>query len=260
MRWLITYFALPCLLLIMLFTVPGQAQIEFTIQYDDGIVMYYSSRPQPGDTCGVWFEPPTECQILSGLFLFYEGMGGDAEVYIWSMAPGFDPENYYDSDELFGTPGPSPLGDVLAGPIIHSFDNTGNWQEIVFEDWGYPPASLDVGTDPFFIGYVLLGGGAQLYYPSIMGDVEDDRPYHSLAWLTDPWGSHPNESGWWAYGFDWMLRAKVNLYGDPPPEISDLEDPPDTYTTGPYTITATIVDFIRRYDTYDESLWRYLRG
>lgn len=227
---------------LLAFTLTAQAQVEYIIQYDDGTTVYYSGRPQPDDTCGVWFEPPTECQILSGQFQFNNNMGGDALVYIWDIVDGFDPDNYYDSDEPEGAPGPTPLGAVLAGPIPYTFDNSGNWQEIVFDDYGYPPDSLDVGLDYFYIGYVLVGGGAQPYYPSILGDAGDDRPYHSLCWLLNPGGVHVNESGWWAYGIDWMLRARVNLYGDPPPFITELNDPPDTYAAGPYSISCTIID------------------
>ncbi|TKJ40818.1 hypothetical protein CEE37_07590 [candidate division LCP-89 bacterium B3_LCP] len=235
-------------ILLLMFTVGlCNAQYVVTIQYDDGNSAYYSGRPQPGDTCGVWFEPPSDCQILSGLFQFNDGMGGDALVYIWEMADDFDPENYYDNDEVgwpWGPQGsaPSPLGNILAGPIPYTFDDGGDWQEITLADYGYPPETLDVGMDPFFIGYVLMGTGAQAYYPSILGDAGDDRPYHSLCWLTEPSGMYAGESGWWAYGIDWMLRATVDVYGDPPPIIEGLEDPPDTYIAGPYTTTATITD------------------
>jgi len=218
------------------------AQVEYIIQYDDGNTVYYSGRPDPLDTCGVWFEPPTESQILSGLFQFNGGMGGWAQVYIWTLVPDFDPDNYYDTDEVAGVPGPRPIDSVLAGPIPYEFDNSGVFQEVVFADFGYPPEDLDVGTNNFFLGYVINEGNAQPFYPSILGDAADDRPYHSLCYLTTPGGVHPTEPGWWAYGIDWMLRCKVNMYGDPPPMISDLDDPPDTYTPGPYLISATITD------------------
>jgi hypothetical protein len=222
----------------------ANAQIEYIIQYDDGQTVYYSGRPQPGDTCGVWFEPPTECQVLSGLLQFNDGMGGDAEVFVSYLPPDFDPDDYYDNNES-GWPGftPSAVGDLITGtPIPITFDNSGEWQEVVFDDYGYPPEDMDVGTENFYLGYKLVGGGAEPYYPSILGDAADERPYHSLCYLTDPAGSYAGESGWWAYGIDWMIRAKVNLYGDPPPTIADLEDPSDTYAPGPYTITATITD------------------
>ncbi|GEM_PF-1875016 len=228
--------------LLFAFTLTANAQIEFIIQYDDGNSVYYSGRPLPDDTCGVWFEPPTECQIISGLFNFNGNMGGDAEVFIWDIVDGFDPDNYFDSDEPGASPGPTPLGEILAGGITYSFDNSGEFQELVFEDYGYPPEDLDVGTENFYLGYRILGTGAQPYYPSILGDAADDRPYHSLTYLTDPGGSYPGESGWWAYGIDWFIRAKVNLYGDPPPTVEDLADPSDTYLEGPYTITATVTD------------------
>ncbi|HEX7343369.1 MAG TPA: hypothetical protein VF398_03835, partial [bacterium] len=237
---------LPVLLLIALLLTCSLAfsqGVEYIIQYDDGSSFYYSGRPDPNDTCGVWFEPPTESQIISGLFQFNSGMGGLADVYLWGLTSSFDPEDYWDTDEVSGVPGPSPLDTIIAGPIEYPFDNSGVWQEIIFEDWGVPPGDLDVGTSNFFLGYVLHGGG---FNPSINGDIGDDRPYHSLCYLTTPGGVHPTEPGWWAYGIDWMLRCKVNMYGDPPPFVEGLTDPPDTYANGPYTIAATIYD-------YDES-------
>lgn len=238
-----TCYSWLCLSVLLLAFVPAaNAQVIFTIQYDDGNSQYYSGRPQPNDTCGVWFEPPTESQILSAQFNFNNNMGGDAQVYIWDIVDGFNPDNYFDNDEPGASPGPTPLGQVLAGPIPYTFNNTGTWQTITFADYGYDPEDLDVGTDNFFVGYVLSGGGAQPYYPSILGDAGDDRPYHSLCWLANPGGQYPGQSGWWAYGIDWLLRATVNMYGDPPPVISGIVDPPDTYLAGPYTIVATVTD------------------
>ncbi|TKJ40841.1 hypothetical protein CEE37_07720 [candidate division LCP-89 bacterium B3_LCP] len=235
--------------LMMVMALTAHSQIIFTIQYDDGTSAYYSGRPLPGDTCGVWFEPPTESKIISTEFNFNDGMGGDAQLFIWAMADGFDPADYYDNNEPgwpwgSGNSAPSPLGEILAGPITYPFDNSGNPQVVVFEDWGYPPDALDIGTDPFFVGYVLLGGGGEPYYPSILGDAADDHPYHSLCWLTTPGGNYVGESGWWAYGIDWLIRTDVDMYGDPPPVIVGIVDPPDTYTAGPYEITATITDQI----------------
>jgi hypothetical protein len=229
-------------MLLTAFTLTANAQVEFIIQYDDGNSVYYSGRPDVGDTCGVWFEPPTECQILEGQFQFNGGMGGDAGVFISYLPPDFDPADYYDNNEA-GWPGftPTAVGEIIAGPFTYSFVG-GDWEYIVFDEWGYPPEDLDVGLDPFYMGYALLGGGAQVYYPSILGDAADDRPYHSLCYLTDPGGIYPGDSGWWAYGIDWLIRCKVNLYGDPPPMVEGLTDPPDTYLAGPYTISAEITD------------------
>ncbi len=234
--------ALMILILGLAFALQARAQIEYIIQYDDDQTVYYSGRPRPDDTVGVWFEPPTDCQILAGQFQINAAMGGDAIVYVWDVAEGFNPDNYFDSDETGASPGPTPLGTVLAGPIYYTFDNSGNWQEIVFADYGYSPEDLNVGMNYFYLGYVLVGGQPQLYYPSLLGDAVDDRPYHSLAWLSNPAGLYPNWSGWWAYGIDWMLRARVLLTGDPPPEIEGVVDPPDTYIVGPYAISATITD------------------
>jgi len=229
--------------LLVAFTLTANAQIEYIIQYDDGASVYYSGRPLPGDTCGVWFEPPTESQILSGLFTFNNDMGGDALVYIWNLTDDFDPDNYYDSDESGASPGPTPLAEVLAGPIPYTFVG-GSEEEIVFDDYGFSPEELDVGLNPFYLGYKLQGTGAEPYYPSILGDAADDRPYHSLTYLTDPGGSYPGDSGWWAYGIDWLIRCKVSMYGDPPPVVDGLMDLPDTYTMGPYTVSADITDQI----------------
>ncbi|MBU1880767.1 hypothetical protein KKA08_01950, partial [bacterium] len=103
--------------LLVAFTLTANAQIEYVIQYDDGASVYYSGRPLPNDTCGVWFEPPTESEVLSGQFQFNGGMGGDAHVYVWDIVDGFDPDLYFDNDESGASPGPTPLGTVLAGPI-----------------------------------------------------------------------------------------------------------------------------------------------
>ncbi len=236
-------YSLPLLamLLALIFVSPGLAQL-YTIQYDDGNPYYYSGRPDPYDTCGVWFEPPSECRLISAKFQFYSA--GDVHIYVWDLVDDFDPDDYYDTDEVAGVPGPSPLDRVLLGPIPYTFQGlgTGVWEEIVFSQYGGPPQGINVGNQYFFVGYVLLGGGPNLYDPSIYGDVADERPYHSLAWLNTPGGMHPNEPGWWAYGIDWMLRATVNIYGDPPPVISGIDDPPDTYLPGPYNVEATITD------------------
>jgi len=233
--------------LLLTYSLAYSQGVEYIIQYDDGNSIYYSGRPIQNDTCGVWFEPPTECQILSGLFQFYTP--GDALLYIWDLAGDFNPDLYYDNDESGGGPAPSPLGAALTSPIPITFQAPGGadpFEEIVFDDYGYPPGDLDVGTNDFFLGYVLQGGGTNTYDPSINGDAADDRPYRSLCWLNNPGGLYAADSGWFAYGIDWLLRCKVNMYGDPPPFVEGLTDLPDTYANGPYAVTATIYD-------YDES-------
>jgi hypothetical protein len=221
---------------------PLFAQQVVWLQYDDGTTAYYSGRPDPGDTCGVWFEPPTEAQILQGRFMFNNDMGGPGLVYVWGLVRTFDPDNYYDNDEPGGGPGPTLLDTVIAGPIPYNFDNSGTWQSLNFSTYGFTPDEMDVGTRKFYLGYVLTGGGQQPFYPSLLGDAGDERPYHSLAYLTTPGGLYSTQPGWYAYGIDWMIRAQVNLYGDPPPTISGLVDRSDTYTPGPYVISAFITD------------------
>lgn len=228
--------------LLLLFVATAQAQILFEIVYDDGNSVYYSGRPLQGDTCGVWFEPPTDSKICSTRFTFNDGMGGDADVFIALMAPGFDPDDYYDSDEVAGAAGPTPIGEIIVPPFTFPFNQSGDWQTINWSDWVSPPEVLDIGTQPFYVGWVLLGGYAQPYYPSILGDAADDRPYHSLTYLTDPGGVHPGESGWWAYGIDWFVRTTVDMYGDPPPVITGVDEPPDTYAPGPYDVSAYVTD------------------
>jgi hypothetical protein len=169
-------------------------------------------------------------------------MGGPGLIYVWGLVSNFDPALYYDNDEAGGGPGPTPLDTVIAGQIPYDFDNSGSWQTINFSTYGFTPDEMDVGTGSFYLGYVLTGGGAQPFYPSLLGDAADDRPYHSLCFLTTPGGLYATQPGWYAYGIDWMIRAQVNMYGDPPPMISGLLDRPDTYAPGPYTITAYIND------------------
>ena len=89
MRKLSTIFLLGGLLLI--FALAANAQVTYWIQYDDGTTAFYSGRPLPNDTLGVWFEPPTESQILAGRFMFNNNMGGPALIYIWGLAANFDP-------------------------------------------------------------------------------------------------------------------------------------------------------------------------
>jgi len=230
-------------LLILTLALPGSAQYLHEIVYDDGISVYYSGRPQPNDTVGVWFEPPSACRIVSARFqISSNSPNTHGQIYIWDLRDDFDPALYYDNDEPGGGPGPLPFAGILAGPINYTFLGNNQWEVINFSDYGYPPSSLDVGTNPFFVGYVLSPGNPNPFDPSLLGDASDSRPYHSLAWLTNPGGIYTGQSGWYAYGIDWLLRATVDIYGDPPPVISDLADPPDTYTAGPYTITATITD------------------
>jgi hypothetical protein len=214
------------LFLVALLPLLAFGQIEYTIQYDDGNTNYYSGRPLVGDTCLIWFEPQSNSQILSASFQFNDGMGGDADVFVAYLADDFAPDNYFDNDEP-GWPGscPSPIGEFLTygGSIPFTFDDSGDWQEITFVDWGYPPEDFDVGTQPFVIGYELSGGAAQPYYPSILGDAQDIRPYHSLAYLTDPGGVYTGESGWWAYGIDWMIRVRMLRYGpEPDPYVAGI--------------------------------------
>ncbi|RJP78665.1 MAG: T9SS C-terminal target domain-containing protein [Candidatus Zixiibacteriota bacterium] len=237
------------LVALMVLVPAAYAQVLYEIQYDDGISVYYSGRPQPNDTVGVWFEPPTDARIVSARFqITSNSPNTNGQIYIWDVADGFDPANYYDNDEPGGGPAPSPLGAILAGPINYTFLGNNQWEEVVFEDFGYPPSALDVGTEPFFVGYVLSPGNPNPFDPSLLGDAADARPYHSLCYLTNPGGIYSGQAGWYAYGIDWLLRSTVDLYGDPPPTVASIitadnpGDPPDTYTMGPYDVEATVTD------------------
>jgi hypothetical protein len=64
--------------------------------------------------------------------------------------------------------------------------------------------------------------------------------FYEMGRNTD--GAPPPSAGWWIRAYTWDFAVAVDITGDLPPTISDMDQLPTTLSTEDRTVTATIVD------------------
>ena len=225
--------------------------VEYTLCYGEESYYYCPER----DTHSIWltwFTPPAECSVEAFIGDFYSP--GDCKGWITECPTAYsefaDTHQLYDSirtwfvyDSLTGT-WTTPTK-YIEFPITSASSADGDeaWTEV---DFG--ASKFDVGMNDFFVAIEITdvtGNGRP--WP-----LSDDnagvfplprafayRVHHPYGW-TD-WYFNQYGLAWGDLVGYMMYGVVVDLYGNPPPFI-DTEELPYTYSTGPYTVRAEIVD------------------
>ena len=226
----------------------GTKQTEFVLTWRTKDSPEVNFGFDTGDSLAQWFKPLAAC-ILKAVRIYVRDFEGSAIIDIWGS--NYDGHitttdstdgNGWIGDWVDGqwVPGDvlkvSPLADHIWGPFPISItaDDANSWIET--ETWilGEP----DIGNRPFHVGYYMsrtAGWGFGCQFVDIL-------PYHFFKFYISP---HPTfgKKGWLLRSFSMWVECVVEYYENIAPVISEMTYLPNTYSTGPFTITANITDF-----------------
>ncbi len=217
-----------------------------TIYYGEGSTGLGGFIFNTGDSAAVWFRPLTECEV-TGLQIYFhdetELVGTDVTFQVREVldttstsVPG---NGLYDFSYCNATIG-DWMGNVLTE---YTMPLTGSdlYPTLVDIDFGTP---VDVEANDFGIQVVGDFGadGADLLYFGGVGGAGTTYNHGIKYYFT---GASYCDEGCWVPRLNFVIYAKVDYYGDPPPFITEVEDLPDVYFScdpGPYEATAHIED------------------
>ncbi|MCK4256931.1 T9SS type A sorting domain-containing protein [candidate division WOR-3 bacterium] len=198
-----------------------KASVDWLIQYDGGVSNYYLGGLLPGDTLGIYFEPPAVCSLVEVHFCVYRPSQGCSEYYAMVGPAAYD-------ISLLGiwphsVPGPTPfdtiyIDTVMEIEVMEEFD----WDTIVV------PFMPDIGTNNF-IGAV---SACDTNF-SIRIDPGVDPPYHAIG---------TQGLGWYISSHLYWIRALVKVYENINP-IIEAEELLGTYNTDVRTVDIYTEDF-----------------
>ncbi len=211
------------------------------IQYDEGTSNYYLSGLIPGDTLGVFFEPPAACSLVEVHFCKYRfGFDGPTQYYgiVADIPDGVTIGDFGEYHSAASMPGPSCIGTILAGPT--AMDIT------AFEDWEWDtltvPGQPDIGTDAFWAGWTLEDTTHSTRIDA--GDATTPLPLHAVGYKQGGTGPETNGPGWYSSWHLYWVRALVKVYENLPPNTVSFDRLTDTYTTGSREVTAIVEDVL----------------
>ncbi len=199
-----------------------------------------------GDSAAVWYRPDTECTVDGvQLYFHYESelIGTDVTIVVREVldvtSTGLEANGVYDFSYYNATTGDF-MGDVLYSytlPLTTS-DVYPTMLDIDFDQ------QVDVAANDFaiqVIGDFGSDGADLMYYAGVGGSGTTYN--HGFKYYAT--GASYCDEGCWVPRLNFIVDAKVDYYGDPPPFITEVEDLPDVYAScdgGPYYATANIVD------------------
>jgi hypothetical protein len=208
----------------MLYKAPANLQ---WINYTDDNAEYYLGSGAEADTFAVWYKGAGACSLYSVQSQWHDGDGSSTVLfYVWEISD--DPELPDPGITVSrGTwPGKTPLGKVVAGPIPFAPATGGDWQEILFEDFGNVPFFGDIEGNPaaFFVGFVKQGE-----VPHPLADDVGGRGYN-YSWFGGPWNDEADFT-WGAYHpvIELMMQIGVTYPYGAKPTISGIDILPETY-------------------------------
>lgn len=198
-----------------------KASLDWLIQYDGGVSNYYLGWILPGDTLGIYFEPPAACSLVEVHFCVYRPNQGCSEYYAMVGPAAYD-------ISLLGiwphsVPGPTPfdtiyIDTVMEIEVMEEFD----WDTIIV------PFMPDIGTNNF-IGAV---SPCDTNF-SIRIDPGVDPPYHAIG---------TQGLGWYISLHLYWIRALVRVYENTAPYIT-MDELDGTYDTGNRLVNIYTEDF-----------------
>ncbi|MCK4256391.1 T9SS type A sorting domain-containing protein [candidate division WOR-3 bacterium] len=212
-----------------------KASVYWLIQYDQGTTGYLFTGLLPGDTLGVFFEPPTSCSLVEVHFCKYGYEDGDAPTY-WGLVAdvpdGITLDDYEEYHSDASLPGPPPIGDIFAQAEF-DFPYTGDWQWDTLD----VPTTPDIGANAFWAGTVI---GDTTHSTRV--DAGVSPPYHGICFKQRGAGPNTNGPGWYSSWHLFWIRALVKVYGNISPAI-EAEELLGTYYTGDRTVSIYTEDF-----------------
>ncbi len=218
-----------------LYKVPSDLQ---WINYTDNNAEYYLGSGAEADTMAVWYKGAGACSLYSIQSQWFDGDDAATVLfYVWDISD--DPEL---PDPGLTVPrgdwtGNTPLGDVIAGPIPFAPSSSGDWQEILLEDFGDVPFFGDTEGNPapFFVGFVKQGE-----VPHPLADDVGGKGYN-YSWFGGPW----TEGAWGGYHpvIELMMKVGVTYPYGAKPSISGIAILPETYQGNQeLEVSATVTD------------------
>ena len=199
-----------------------------------------------GDSAAVWFRPDTDCTV-DGVQLYFhdesELIGTDVTIVVREVldvtSDGIDANGVYD----FSYHNESP-GDFMGATLFeYTFPLTPSDVYPTKLDINFD-TSVDVGSADFAIQVVgnMGGDGADLLYYAGVGGAGTSYNHGFKYYAT---GASYCDEGCWVPRLNFIVDAKVDYYGDPPPFVTEFADLPDVYAScdpGPYFATVNIMD------------------
>ena len=202
--------------------------VDWLIQYDGGESEYYLSGLLPGDSCGIYFEPPAACSLVEVHFCVYRPYQGSGEYHAMVGRAAYD-------ISLLGPwpqsmPGQNPFDTIYADTVME-IEVTGefDWDTLVV------PVMPDIGSDAFIGAVSPLDTSF-----SIRIDAGAGPPYHAIRSMQ----GGPNGPGWYTSWHLFWVRALVKVYENLPPNIVSFDRLTDTYTTGSREVIAIVEDVL----------------
>jgi len=221
--------------------VPGgdKASAWWLIQYDGGESNYYISGLLPGDTLGVFFEPPAACSLVEVHFCKYRfDFDGPTQYYgiVADIPDGVTIGDFGEYHSAASMPGPSCIGTILAGPTamdITAFEEF-EWDTLTV------PGQPDIGTDAFWAGATIEDTTHSTRIDA--GSAATPLPLHAVGYKQGGTGPETNGPGWYSSWHLYWVRALVKVYENIGPVIVP-EGLLGTYNTGNRAVGIYTEDF-----------------
>ncbi len=218
-----------------------------TISYGEGSNGLGGFIFNEGDSAAVWYRPDTECTVEGVQLYIFDGSeltGTEVTIAVREVvettSTGVPANGEFDFSYYNTT-----TGDFMGATIYEqTFSVTSSDVYPVLLDFDFPAGTIDVGANDFAIQIIGNFGGDEadlLYYAGVGGAGTTYN--HGFKYYAT--GASYCDEGCWVPRLNFVVDAKVDYYGDPPPFVTEVEDLPDVYSScdaGPYYATANIVD------------------
>ncbi|MFQ6092531.1 MAG: dockerin type I repeat-containing protein, partial [bacterium] len=202
----------------------------------------------PADSVAMWLKPQAQCS-LKAIRIHFKSFAGNILIDVYRAR--YDGHiTTTDSTDAFGWVGThqngqwmpgwvlghSPLGEHLWGPfpLTVTSEMNNSWVEVSASLVG----EADLGDGPFCVGMMMFQQSGH----GLSAEQEYTVPYHFFKYYADCCGPDGVHNGWFLRSYSLWVEAVVSYYGNTPPLITNMDELNDTYGSGPYPITAQIVD------------------
>ncbi|NOY78467.1 MAG: T9SS type A sorting domain-containing protein [Calditrichaeota bacterium] len=214
-----------------------------------------------GDTMAAFFRPPAGCIVKSVIIQFQKWSSQLTSAFNLSIYNSNYHATEIPADKLYGNFSPInlgwwdasgnwvpqvpysfyPLGDLLWGDFPISLDPNKDVQtiETPMIYLGYEP---DVGRNDFMIVGRPVKGSGQDYTGIPSGAVGGNPLYLGFKCYHTGRIGETTTPSWWIREYGWTIWVVVEFYENTKPTIESIAQLPNTYKTGPFTVTSMIKD------------------